>query len=75
MAFFLIEAGKFVLASMLKPLFVKLLGSMANPKFLLQTFIDIAEELVKHTETKFDDKILENLKEAIKEDMDNHLKS
>ena len=69
-----IEALKLAAFAAIKPLFMALINSLLSPKFLLKTFIQIAEMLVKHTETKFDDEMLASIKVSMQEDLDKHLK-
>lgn len=64
-----IEAVKIAALAAMKPLFISLISSLLSPKFLLKTFMDLAEILAKHTATDFDDKRLEDLKELLKDDL------
>jgi len=74
MAGFLIEAAKLAALAAMRPIFMALISSLLNPKFLLGCLIDLAEILVKHTETEFDDAKLAELKVLLKDDLEKAVK-
>jgi len=69
-----IEAFKIAALAAIRPLFMALLSSLLSPKFLLKCFIQMAEMIVARTETKVDDKFLEDLKASLQEDLDKFVK-
>lgn len=68
-----LEALKVVAFAAVKPLFMALISSLFNPKFLLKCFVELGEKLASHTDTDFDDKLVSDLKESLKTDLDKYL--
>ncbi len=65
-----IEAIKSAALLAIQPIFMALVRSLLNPKFIINSLLDLAEIAAKHTETEFDDLKLSELKKLLQADME-----
>ena len=70
---FLIDGIKVAALAAMKPLFLALIRSLFNPRYLLKVFFQLGEAIVKHSGTAFAEEDLAELKKLMQADLDKYL--